>query len=80
VIEELLHAIQTPGTPSDAVLVEHVHLRKLLLDDNLDPAHRVRMGEPPSLERAMTALEVAENEEREAASKAQAALKRYRAR
>jgi hypothetical protein len=80
VIEELLRAIQTPGAPSDAVLIEHVHLRKLLLDDNLDPAHRVRIGEPPSLERAMTALEVAENEEREAAGEAQAALQRYLAR
>jgi len=77
VIEDLLRAIQPPGAPSDAVLVEHVHLRKLLLDDNLDPAHWVRIGEPPSLERAMTALEVAENEEREAAGEAQAALRRY---
>jgi hypothetical protein len=77
VIEELVRAIRTPGAPSDAMLVEHVHLRKLLLDDNLDPAHWVRIGEHPSLERAMTALEVAENEEREAAGDAQAALKRY---
>lgn len=80
VIEELLRAIQTQGAPGEATLVEHVHLRKLLLDDNLDPAHWIPIGEPPSLERAMTALEAAETEEREATSEAQAALKRYLAR
>jgi hypothetical protein len=75
-IEQLVRAAMT-GIASEGVAVAQVEVSELADDTSLEPAHWIKLDEPPGIEQAMTALQAAERAELEAAGAATRALQRY---